>query len=108
MSDRLYLFVYGTLRSGEPGHELMSRATFVCTAMVRNLKKINHAEYPACVETFDGSSIVEGEIWDVPVTDLELLNEYEGENYTLAQLHGSNLHAYLLKERDADRFVKTR
>ena len=107
MNDRLFLFVYGTLRKGEPGHELMSGANFVATVMKTNLKWIREAEYPSCIETEDATDFVVGEIWDVPKSGLTLLNDYEGHNYKLVQLRKSNLYAYLLKEHDADKFAET-
>ena len=104
--DRIYLFVYGTLKRGEPGHELMSGATFVGTVTKSNLRWIESADYPTCVETDDPSETVTGEIWDVPMSDLPILNEYEGNNYRLVQLRNSNLHAYLLKEEPSDKYVE--
>lgn len=104
-SDKLYLFVYGTLRRGEPGHELMSGAEFVATVMKTHLRWIREAEYPSCIETDSALDCVVGEIWSVPRTDLPMLNDYEGENYELVKLRGSNLHAYLLREQKADKFA---
>ena len=107
-SDRFYLFVYGTLRLGEPGHELMSSgATFVATVTKSHLHWIHDAGYPSCVETDSAADVVSGEIWDVPSSYLPILNEYEGKNYKLVKLRDSNLYSYLLKENDADRFVET-
>lgn len=107
-ADKFYLFVYGTLKRGEPGHELMSSgATFVSTVLKGNLRWVVEADYPSCIETDDASEFVVGEIWDVPSSFLPILNEYEGKNYKLVKLRDSNLHAYLLKESDADRFVET-
>ena len=105
--DRIYLFCYGTLKRGEPGHELMSGATFVGTVSLTNLCWIEGAGYPSCIETSSPSDVVTGEIWDVPMSDLPIINEYEGKNYRLVKLKDSNLHAYLLKDHDADRFVGT-
>jgi len=105
--DRIHLFVYGTLRRGEPGHELMSGSTFVATVTKSHLCWIDSAEYPSCVETDSAADVITGEIWDVPAADMPLLNEYEGKNYRLAKLRDSNLHAYLLKESDADKYVET-
>ena len=107
MSERLYLFFYGTLRRGEPGHELLQGATFIATVMKTNLKWVKEAEYPSCIETDNAMDFVVGEIWDVPVANLPILNDYEGENYKLVQLRKSNLYAYLLKESEADKFVAT-
>ena len=83
----------------------MTGATFVGTVMKTNLRWIRDAEYPSCIESNDSTDFVVGEIWNVPVADLPILNEYEGENYALVQLKDSNLHAYLLKEHTADEFA---
>lgn len=105
-SDRIFLFFYGTLKRGEPGHELLlPGAEYVATVSVSNLRWIEDAEYPSCIETDDGSERVTGEVWSVPRSNLSVLNEYEGENYRLAKLRDSNLHAYLLREREADKFA---
>ena len=85
----------------------MKNAVFVTTALKTNLRWIMDADYPTCIETDDSTEFVVGEIWAVPVSDLPLLDEYEGENYKRVQLKDSNLHAYVLKEHDADRFVET-
>ena len=106
-TDRIYLFVYGTLKRGEPGHELMSGATFVATVQKSHLWRIDTAAYPSCIETDSAADVVTGEIWDVPAADLPLLNQYEGDNYRLVLLRNSNLYAYLLKEEGADRYVET-
>lgn len=95
----IFLFVYGTLRRGEPGHELMSQARFVATVMRNHLRWIRDAEYPSCIESEDATEFVVGEIWAVPVSDLAMLDAYEGENYVRTQLKDSNLFAYLLKDK---------
>ena len=106
--DRLYLFFYGTLKRGEPGHDLMSSgATFVSMVVKTHLRWIETADYPSCIETDSEFDFVTGEIWDVPTSYLPILNEYEGKNYKLVKLRDSNLHAYLLREHDADRFVES-
>jgi gamma-glutamylcyclotransferase (GGCT)/AIG2-like uncharacterized protein YtfP len=84
--DRLYLFCYGTLKHGEPGQELMGNATFVGTVLKSNLRWITEAEYPSCIETDSATDIVSGEIWEVPMSDLPIINEYEGKNYRLVKL----------------------
>jgi gamma-glutamylcyclotransferase (GGCT)/AIG2-like uncharacterized protein YtfP len=106
-SDTIFLFAYGTLRRGEPGHGLMADAAYVATVMRPHLRWISDAEYPACIESEDAADFVIGEIWAVPVKDLPLLDDYEGENYRRVQLRDSNLYAYLLKESEADEFAET-
>lgn len=103
--NSVFLFVYGTLKQGEPGHELMVNARFVSRVMKNHLRWIRDAEYPSCIETEDPASYVVGEIWEVPVEDLPLMDEYEGENYERKMLRDSNLYAYLLKENTADSFA---
>lgn len=102
-----YLFAYGTLKRGEPGHELMKDAQFVSVVMKTHLKWVHDAEYPSCVETDDATDYVIGEIWAVPMKDIPLLDDYEGQNYTRVQLKNSNLLAYVVKEDESDRFVET-
>lgn len=106
-NDTLFLFVYGTLKKGEPGHELMVNARFVSRVMKNHLRWIRDAEYPSCIETEDAIDYVVGEIWEVPLADLPLLDEYEGDNYVRKQLKDSNIFAYLLKENTADSFAAT-
>lgn len=105
MAEIIYLFVYGTLKRGEPGHELMTDATFVCTALKTNLRWIRDNEYPSCIETEDSTDFVVGEIWAVPAADLPLLDEYEGDNYRRVQLQDSNLYAYVLREDNSEKFA---
>lgn len=105
-NDKIFLFVYGTLKKGEPGHELMVKARFVSTVMKTNLRWVRDAEYPSCIETEDPTDYVVGEIWAVPVSDLPLMDDYEGSNYTRKQLRDSNLFAYLLKDKEVDEYVE--
>jgi gamma-glutamylcyclotransferase (GGCT)/AIG2-like uncharacterized protein YtfP len=104
--NSVFLFVYGTLKQGEPGHELMVNARFVGTVMKTNLRWIRDAEYPSCIETDDPTDFVVGEIWEVPVEDLSLMDEYEGSNYVRKMLQHSNLYAYLLKDKAVDEYVE--
>jgi gamma-glutamylcyclotransferase (GGCT)/AIG2-like uncharacterized protein YtfP len=106
VENSVFIFTYGTLKRGEPGHELMAGARFVSTVMKTNLKWIREADYPSCIETNDATDFVVGEIWEVPINDLPLLDEYEGSNYRRVLLKDSNLHAYVLKENEADEYVE--
>lgn len=104
--NTVFLFTYGTLKRNEPGHELMIGARFVATVMKTNLKWIREAEYPSCIETDDTTDFVVGEIWEIAIGDLPLLDDYEGENYKRVMLKNSNLYAYVLKEKDADEYAE--
>jgi gamma-glutamylcyclotransferase (GGCT)/AIG2-like uncharacterized protein YtfP len=104
-AEFVYLFVYGTLKRGEPGHELMAGAQFVSTVLKTGMKFIRDAEYPSAIETNDSTDYVVGEIWAVPAADLPLMDEYEGENYKRVILKDSNLYAYVLRENESDKFA---
>jgi len=104
--NTVFLFAYGTLKRGEPGHELMIGARFVSTVMKTGLKWVRGTDYPSAVPG-DTLDYVVGEIWEVGVGDLPLLDEYEGENYERVLLPASNLYAYLLKDDTKDKFVET-
>ena len=104
--NTVFLFTYGTLKRGEPGHELMIGARFVATVMKNHLRWIRDTDYPSCVETEDATDFVVGEIWEIAIGDLPLLDEYEGANYKRVLLQNSNLYAYVLKEKDADQFAE--
>lgn len=104
--NTVFLFAYGTLKKGEPGHELMIGRRYVATVMKTNLRWIRDAEYPSCIETDDATDYVVGEIWEIAIGDLSLLDEYEGTNYKRVQLMNSNLFAYVLKEKAADQYAE--
>jgi len=74
--------------------------------MKNHLKWIREAEYPSCIETNDATDYVVGEIWEIAIGDLPLLDEYEGSNYRRVMLQNSNLYAYVLKEHDADQYAE--
>lgn len=76
MSGALRLFVYGTLRAGEPAHALLRGA-----ALLRRCRtapgwtKVELDAYPALVP---GEGTVEGELYEVDAATLAALDEYEG------------------------------
>lgn len=102
----VFLFAYGTLMRGEPGWELMKDAVYVATVSKHGLRRVQFMDYPSAVEGDVTDSVV-GEIWAVPVKDLPLLDEYEGENYRRVLLDDSNLYAYLLKSDESEKFAIT-
>jgi gamma-glutamylaminecyclotransferase len=74
----MHLFVYGTLKRGQPRHPFLAAQTFVATAATRPLYRMfNVGEYPALVQHPAGRSI-EGELWDVDEGCLRTLDRVEG------------------------------
>ncbi|HET9983324.1 MAG TPA: gamma-glutamylcyclotransferase family protein [Longimicrobiales bacterium] len=70
------LFVYGTLRSGEPAAELLAGAEPLGPARVEGTLYDIDGRYPALM--LAGRGVVEGEVWRCPVELLWRLDEYEG------------------------------
>ncbi len=72
----MLLFVYGTLRRGEPSHSLLAGARFVGTAQTEpRYELVDLGEYPALVE--GGDTAVVGELYDVNHEMLVQLDIYE-------------------------------
>jgi gamma-glutamylcyclotransferase (GGCT)/AIG2-like uncharacterized protein YtfP len=94
MEETIILFVYGTLKKGEPGHELLGRADYVGDLTLHGLVLVP-GEYPSAVI---GEGSVSGEVYLVPESSLPLLDEYEGPNYRRIERFG--IHVYILKEEE--------
>jgi gamma-glutamylcyclotransferase (GGCT)/AIG2-like uncharacterized protein YtfP len=74
----MHLFVYGTLKRGQPRHRFLTGQTFVAAAATRPLYRMfNVGEYPVLVRHHEGRSI-EGELWDVDEACLRTLDGVEG------------------------------
>ncbi|HET6323224.1 MAG TPA: gamma-glutamylcyclotransferase family protein [Planctomycetaceae bacterium] len=74
----MHLFVYGTLKRGQPRHPFLANQTFVATAVTRPLYRMfNVGDYPALVRHREGRSI-EGELWDVDEAYMFRLDRVEG------------------------------
>jgi gamma-glutamylcyclotransferase (GGCT)/AIG2-like uncharacterized protein YtfP len=71
------LFVYGTLRRGEPAEHLMSGAKFLGEAHIQG-QVVRHGQYTGLIA---GSTEVPGELFDVPEALFEQLDRYEGPGY---------------------------
>jgi gamma-glutamylaminecyclotransferase len=72
------LFVYGTLKRGEPRHRFLAGQTFIAVASTRPLYRLyNLGEYPGLVPSPVGLS-VQGELWDVDEACLKHLDQVEG------------------------------
>jgi gamma-glutamylcyclotransferase (GGCT)/AIG2-like uncharacterized protein YtfP len=74
----MHLFVYGTLKRGQPRHPFLAAQTFVATAATRPLYRMfNVGDYPALVRHHAGRSI-KGELWQVDDECLRTLDRVEG------------------------------
>jgi gamma-glutamylcyclotransferase (GGCT)/AIG2-like uncharacterized protein YtfP len=74
----MYLFVYGTLKRGQPRHRFLAGQTFVAAAVTRPLYRMfNAGEYPALVRHADGRP-VEGELWEVSEACVTTIDAVEG------------------------------
>lgn len=74
----MYLFVYGTLKRGEPRHGYLAGQRFVGISRTRPLYRLyDLGDYPGLVERAGGVSI-EGELWEVDGECLARLDRVEG------------------------------
>jgi len=74
----MHLFVYGTLKRGQPRHRFLTGQTFVAPAVTRPLYRMfDVGKYPALVRHADGCSI-QGELWDVDDACVRTLDHVEG------------------------------
>lgn len=77
--NTIYLFVYGTLKRGQPQNRLLEGEDFV--GSVRTLPRYRlyaNGQYPCLVEDEENGICVEGELWRVRESTLEKLDKYEG------------------------------
>jgi gamma-glutamylcyclotransferase (GGCT)/AIG2-like uncharacterized protein YtfP len=74
----MHLFVYGTLKRGEPRHRYLSGQHYLAAARTRPLYRLyDLGDYPGLIEDSAGRSI-EGDLWDVDVACLARLDQVEG------------------------------
>lgn len=70
------LFVYGTLRSGEPANARLSGCEKVADASVRGTLYDIDGRFPALLPY--GNDVIAGEVWRCPADLLPELDRYEG------------------------------
>lgn len=78
LRDHFHLFVYGTLKQGEPSNQLLQSCAFIGAAQVHGILYNIENDHPALI--LYGSSPVTGEVWRCPADMLLQLDEYEGVN----------------------------
>jgi gamma-glutamylaminecyclotransferase len=77
-ATKTLLFVYGTLKRGEPRHRYLAGQTLIASvATVPAYRLFSVGDYPALVRRDNGHSI-EGELWEVDEACLRVLDQVEG------------------------------
>ena len=74
-SKKHRIFVYGTLRLGQPFHHLLGGPPQAIIATPPNYELLNLGRYPGLVE--HGKTAVVGEIYEVDTATIAILDEYE-------------------------------
>jgi gamma-glutamylcyclotransferase (GGCT)/AIG2-like uncharacterized protein YtfP len=75
---RLTLFVYGTLKRGGRGHELLAGQEYLGEARTApRYRLVQGPWYPCLIDDASGYA-VEGELWSIDDTTLSQLDAYEG------------------------------
>ena len=99
------IFVYGTLRTGEPNHDLLAHLTPQCLAHTEPLYElINLGAFPAMVK--GGTTSVVGEVYEVDYATLQALDHLEGHprfyrRCSIKLREGAEVEAYLLPTHQA-------
>ncbi len=100
MSQRFRLFVYGTLRAGQPAHNLLAGQPFLAhTRTVTGYALLDLGDYPAMISADEGTVV--GEVYDIDADTLKKLDAYEGFPTLYCRVEvplvdGSRAHAYQL------------
>ena len=70
------VFVYGTLMKDEGNHHYLKNSTFLDMATIEGYEMYSMGGYPAII---DGNSLIMGELYQVPNTDMPSIDMLEGE-----------------------------
>jgi gamma-glutamylaminecyclotransferase len=80
MSERVRLFVYGTLKRDQRAHHLLDGQEFLGPAeTLPRYKMYNISWFPGLVEDLDEGDAIQGEIWSIDSETIQKLDEFEGE-----------------------------
>jgi gamma-glutamylcyclotransferase (GGCT)/AIG2-like uncharacterized protein YtfP len=101
------LFVYGTLKRGEPRAAHLREATYLGTVQTAPHFRLYHplrADYPCLVRVARNGVIVEGELYEVCQETLERLDRVEGVpdlfvRQLVALASGEQVLAYLMRAK---------
>ena len=96
--ESIRLFVYGTLRRGGLSHHYLEPYPLLYSGLrMRGLALYDAGWYPFAVRAGTGSSIV-GDLLEVPVSLLPVLDEYEGDGYVRHFRKEDQVLLYLKKD----------
>ena len=70
------VFVYGTLMNGETNHHYLENSKFSGMVTIEGYEMYSMGGYPAII---DGNSLIMGELYQVPNTDMPSIDMLEGE-----------------------------
>ena len=104
-STKHTIFVYGTLRLGEPFNHLLGSAPLRTTTTPPAYELLNVGRYPGLV--CNGRTQIVGEIYEVDTTTLALLDEYEEHpveyiRTKIELIDGSWAETYIFQGEKAD------
>lgn len=109
VAEKIRLFVYGTLMSGEPyHHRLMEKARFLCkTKTAPSFHLVDLGTYPGLVE--GGETPVVGELYEIDEALQTVIDRLEGHPHlyhrtSICLEGGEEVTAYLLPRKAAQRF----
>lgn len=79
MSDTVLMFTYGTLMRGQGNNRLLNGSKFVSEATLKGYVCYGLPYgFPAIVDEFESKNEVVGEVWEVPLIDLPMVDRLEG------------------------------
>ena len=106
VSEKVNVFVYGTLRQGEPFHHLLGEARLIATTRTApHFSLVNLGEYPGMID--GGTSAVVGEVFEVGRSLIPILDRYEGypelyDRRTIILSNGVSAQTYILHPTHQD------
>jgi len=72
------VFVYGTLKRGQPNHALLARSRFCGEAQLAGLALYNLGPFPMAIASSDPQAVLQGEVYAVNAEQLAALDRLEG------------------------------
>lgn len=82
----MYIFVYGTLKRGDPNHQRLKGSEYVCTTRTKeSYAMLDLGPFPGVLKAECSpqlqASPIHGEVYHINSQTLEALDSYEGEWY---------------------------
>ena len=99
MEETFDLFVYGTLKKGQRAEGFLKYANFLGKAVTKDAifdMQSNNGYYPFVF--LDGNKRILGEVYRVPMKDLQYLDMYEGYSPDGSGLYLRNTFDYILED----------